>query len=60
MTLTALQTTKLRIELSDAIEHDKRARKGSDKTYKRECKQRLIDIRNRIVKLTNDQRQSCS
>ena len=39
---------KLRARLLEAIEADKRARKGSDKTWKKECKKEIESIRNLI------------
>lgn len=45
---SALELTRLRQRIIIAINNDKRARKGSDKTYRRECKQEIENIRNLI------------
>lgn len=54
---TALELTKLKIRMLLAIEADRRARKGSDKTYMRECRCELKEVRGLITKLLNEEEE---
>lgn len=47
---SALGLTKLKLRLQQAIANNERAKKGSDLTYRRECKDELQNVRNLIIK----------
>lgn len=51
MSIQAIELSRLRLRLQQDIANDKRARKGSNLTYRHECKEELKLTRDLITKL---------